>query len=429
MKNVKDGEVQDSSSGTGVDMTNNGSVGDGELNGLPGIDSTELQTDDFGSFDPIKDELPYVQILNSILPPDIRILAWCPNPPQDFDARFSCRERRYKYLFTNPAFSPTPGPLGFETREGRALKYREGWLDIDAMREGARKLIGLHDFRNFCKVDTSKQITNFQRRVFHAEVELLSSGEGPVGYTGRLGFAAGKGGKSKTSRQGVLGEEAAMTPQVYAIVVEGSAFLWHQVRHMAAILFLIGQGLESPELVSQLLDVENNPCRPRYEIATDAPLILWDCVFPGENQDQHTDTMDWVYAGDSRGLSMLSSKGDGKFGSGGIVDDLWQVWRQRKIDEVLAGSLLNLVVGQGDEQAVQRGGFRNPRDGKFRTQRVFDGGDEARLVGKYIPVMQKQRMETVEVQNAKYLAGKGTRWALKKAANGTPESASTDVPQ
>ena len=28
--------------------------------------------------------------------------------------------------------------------------------------------------------------------------------------------------------------------------VEGTAFLWHQVRCMAAVLFMVGSGLESP---------------------------------------------------------------------------------------------------------------------------------------------------------------------------------------
>lgn len=33
--------------------------------------------------------------------------------------------------------------------------------------------------------------------------------------------------------------------------VRGTAFLWHQVRCMTAVLFLIGQGLEKPQVDSQ----------------------------------------------------------------------------------------------------------------------------------------------------------------------------------
>jgi tRNA pseudouridine38/39 synthase len=64
-------------------------------------ESTELQAmaaepEEEPPFDSIADELPYASLLNKILPPDIRILAWCPNPGPDFSARFSCRERRYR---------------------------------------------------------------------------------------------------------------------------------------------------------------------------------------------------------------------------------------------------------------------------------------------------------------------------------------------
>jgi tRNA pseudouridine(38-40) synthase len=75
-------------------------------------DVDKVASEDVHHFDPIRDELPYVQILNRLLPSDIRVLAWCPNPPKDFSARFSCRERRYRYFFTQPAFAPTPGAWG-----------------------------------------------------------------------------------------------------------------------------------------------------------------------------------------------------------------------------------------------------------------------------------------------------------------------------
>lgn len=38
---------------------------------------------------------------------------------------------------------------------------------------------------------------------------------------------------------------------------------------------------------------------------------------------------------------------------------------------------------------------------------MYDGSDGARLVGKYVPVMKKERMEPVEVINSRYLARKG----------------------
>ncbi len=68
-------------------------------------------------------------------------------------------------------------------------------------------------------------------------------------------------------------------------------------------------------------------------------------------KSSRTDALEWVYVGDDSagdGPSHAGSvmKGAGKSGPGGVVDDLWRVWRGRKIDEVLAGSLLDVVVGQ-----------------------------------------------------------------------------------
>jgi tRNA pseudouridine38/39 synthase len=76
--------------------------------------------------------LPYCSMLNRHLPKDIRILGYT-LVPEYFDARFSCIYREYKYFF-NP-----------ET------------MDLTRMALAARKLIGTHDFRNFCKKDESQQ--------------------------------------------------------------------------------------------------------------------------------------------------------------------------------------------------------------------------------------------------------------------------------
>lgn len=63
--------------------------------------------------------------------------------------------------------------------------------------------------------------------------------------------------------------------------IVGQAFLWHQIRCMMAVLFMVGRGDESPEIVDQLLDIETNPKKPEYNIASDLPLVLFDCVYPG----------------------------------------------------------------------------------------------------------------------------------------------------
>ncbi|KAI8480908.1 tRNA pseudouridine synthase 3 [Branchiostoma belcheri] len=85
-------------------------------------------------------EIKYVYILNKVLPPDIRVLAWAPVDP-DFSARFSCQQRTYKYFFP------------------------KGNLDIQRMHLAAQKLVGEHDFRNFCKMDVANGVVTFIRRI------------------------------------------------------------------------------------------------------------------------------------------------------------------------------------------------------------------------------------------------------------------------
>ncbi|KAA8646439.1 hypothetical protein EYZ11_000278 [Aspergillus tanneri] len=364
---------------------------------------TESAADD--NWDDIADELPYISMLNRVLPEDIRVLAWCPHPPKDFDARFSCRERQYKYFFTQPAFFPTPGLPGFAPRaENTRPKYREGYLDIDAMRQAAKYFEGVHDFRNFCKLDTSKQIENFERIIYYSDIELLDTKSNPLGHLSRPGFQPLESSVDQGPES--PGSLSSKNPQVYTFSLQGSAFLWHQVRHMVSILFLVGQGLEPPSIVAELLDVSKNPAKPSYEMASDAPLVLWDCIFPDLNSGTRQDALEWIYAGDPRQMKSQSGKGSGKFGLGSITDGLWSVWRQRKIDEVLAGALLDLSISQGD-QRLANGEFTDAGvDKQNRGQKVFYGGNETRVGGKYIPVMQKRRNDPVEVQNARWRATK-----------------------
>lgn len=382
--------------------------------------TSESGEDEALSFHQINDEIQYCQILNRILPPDIRMLAWCPAPPVDFSARFSCKERRYKYFFTQPAFTPTIGAAGLLSGSNRpgilAGRRREGWLDIDAMREAAHKFIGLHDFRNFCKVDPSKQIENFQRRIFHADIEEVDSQQGLVGYIGTPGFQQYEHSSEAPNchLDNHLKDQSPSTPSIHTFTLHGSAFLWHQVRHMVAILFLIGQGLEPPSVIDDLLDISKTPNRPQYEMADDAPLVLWNCIFPREGADTRADALEWVYVGDETGRRagcVGGAKGAGKFGYGGVVDDLWRVWRGRKMDEVLAGSLLDVVVGRatrgGDFSGAEAGGIQGTVGKSTGSQKVFQGADGPRFVGNYVPLMQKPRMESVEIINARYAKRKG----------------------
>ncbi|KAL8698990.1 MAG: hypothetical protein Q9201_006256 [Fulgogasparrea decipioides] len=366
---------------------------------------------DLTTFHPIKDEIPYPQILNRLLPPEIRVLAWCPFPPADFSARFSCGERCYKYFFTQPAFAPTVGSIGALDKKSSRSRQREGWLNVEAMQQAASKLEGLHDFRNFCKVDPCKQIDNFERRINKADIiEVKPDEEGPAGYLNLPNFQqyypfldqTPEESRGREHAHDVLPPAVQSNPKLYAFRVHGSAFLWHQVRHMVAILFLIGQGLEEPSLVDELLDIERNPQKPTYDMADAAPLVLEDCRFPDAD-------LQWIYLcdymGNEGGITKAGGKGDGKHGLGGAVDALWKVWHKHKIDETLAGSLLDLVVRRHTTESLAKEPLNAAR--RDQSQKVYLGGDAPRLAGKYIPVLERPRMELVEAVNAKYLQRKG----------------------
>jgi len=371
----------------------------------------------------IHSEHPYPRLLNRVLPPSIRILAWCPSPPPDFSARFSCRARHYRYFFTNPAYSPIPGSDGIRRRRIDNTPTRDGWLDIEAMREAASYFVGEHDFRNFCKIDPSKQITNFKRRMFRAEIEEASNttGSGLPAFLSSAEVAPNSSDKTNP-----------ITPQpnLYTFSLDGSAFLWHQVRHMVAILFLVGQGLEPPTIVRDMLDTSLTPTKPMYEMADDAPLVLWDCIFPDLEAtnvagtswtEDHQDSLNWIYV-DGQGQDVGATEkekvkpgfighGDGRFGPGGLQDVVWAEWRRRKIDEVLAGSLLGIVAQQATRPsgALSDAGESTQNVPPFETHstKVFDGGNGARLKGEYIPVMRRERQEDVDVQNKRYAERKG----------------------
>ncbi|XP_016380519.1 tRNA pseudouridine(38/39) synthase-like [Sinocyclocheilus rhinocerous] len=77
--------------------------------------------------------------------------------------------------------------------------------------------------------------------------------------------------------------------KLYVFQVKGLAFLYHQVRCMMALLLHIGQKLEAPEIIDQLLDVEKNPRKPQYSMAVDYPLVLYDCHFEGVNWRNETE--------------------------------------------------------------------------------------------------------------------------------------------
>lgn len=82
----------------------------------------------------------WVRGVNGSLPSTASVL-WCVDAAPDFHARFSASSRHYTYLLQNRPERPG------------LLQGRVGWhfvpLDVDAMRDAARHLVGTHDFSSF----------------------------------------------------------------------------------------------------------------------------------------------------------------------------------------------------------------------------------------------------------------------------------------
>lgn len=82
----------------------------------------------------------WVRGVNSNLPPDIAV-QWAAPVADDFHARFAATARHYTYVLVNRPVRPALGA-------GRVGWYHRP-LDVVAMAEAARSLVGTHDFSAF----------------------------------------------------------------------------------------------------------------------------------------------------------------------------------------------------------------------------------------------------------------------------------------
>lgn len=151
-----------------------------------------------------------VKALNDILPPSIRVLD-AAEVPADFHARKSAKAKTYAYLLHRcDICSP------FAVRYVWHYPYP---LDLPAMQQAARQIVGEHDFTSFAAVDPERgkeqEVSNV-RRIFSSEW---------------------------------LEEE---DDWVYR--VRGNGFLHHMVRNLVGTFILVGKGTLKVEDVSRILE-------------------------------------------------------------------------------------------------------------------------------------------------------------------------------
>jgi tRNA pseudouridine38-40 synthase len=151
----------------------------------------------------------WVRGTNAFLPDSI-VVRWAAETPpdaegNDFHARFSARSRTYRYVLYN---NPNPSSL---------LAGRAGWvfrpLDVERMREGARHLIGTHDFSSF-------RASGCQAKTPVKDMHEVS-----------------------IERQG----------DVVVFTVRASAFLHHMVRNIVGALIYVGIGRNEPGWIDHVL--------------------------------------------------------------------------------------------------------------------------------------------------------------------------------
>ncbi|WP_437881265.1 tRNA pseudouridine(38-40) synthase TruA [Pseudomonas sp. LRF_L74] len=142
---------------------------------------------------------------NLNLPPDISV-TWARSMPLAFDARFSAKARRYRYVIYNDQIRPA--------HMAEEVTWNHRPLDIQRMREAARHLVGTHDFSAFRARQC--QAKSPIKTVHH--LEILEWG------------------------------------RFLVLDIRANAFLHHMVRNFAGVLMTIASGERPVEWAREVLE-------------------------------------------------------------------------------------------------------------------------------------------------------------------------------
>ncbi|KAF4364618.1 hypothetical protein F8388_015309 [Cannabis sativa] len=144
--------------------------------------------------------------LNGILPDDIRVREISPAVPE-FHARFSAEGKTYHYKIYNDAVMD---PMQRHFAYHSACK-----LNADVMREAAKHFVGIHNFSAFANTSNSDRVRNPVKSIFRFDVVEMGA--------------------------------------LLQLEVEGSGFLYRQVRNMVALLLQVGREALPPDIVPSML--------------------------------------------------------------------------------------------------------------------------------------------------------------------------------
>jgi len=157
----------------------------------------------------------FQRALNALLPPTIRIVAAEEVGP-DFNARWSARGKTYRYrIYRGKVVPPTIW---------RYVLHYPFPLDEEAMREAARRFVGLHDFASFSAssgTEEDDKDRSTEREIFSTELARSADNEELV------------------------------------FTVRGRSFLRYMVRKMVGTLLDVGRGKLTPEDIDRLYELKD----------------------------------------------------------------------------------------------------------------------------------------------------------------------------
>ena len=153
-------------------------------------------------------ESAWVRGVNAFLPEAIAVL-WSRPVDLEFHARFSAVSRTYRYRLVNRPVRP-----GLDARH---VGWHHAPLDVDAMRQAARALVGEHDFSAFRAAECQAKTPV---RTMHS-ISIDRSGD-----------------------------------EIH-LVLRANAFLQHMVRNIVGSLVYVGAGKHPPGWIGQLLQLRD----------------------------------------------------------------------------------------------------------------------------------------------------------------------------
>ncbi|RZC88195.1 hypothetical protein C5167_015994 [Papaver somniferum] len=172
--------------------------------------------------------------VNGLLPSDIRVREISPALPE-FHARFFPKSKIYHYKIYNDAVMD---PLQ------RHFAYHYTYkLNVVAMREAANHFVGTHDFSAFANASNRDGVANPVKHIFRFDVIEMAVDVFELTYS----FVQGP---------------------LLQLEVEGSGFLYRQVRNMVALLLHVGREAIPPEIVLKIMATRDRRELAKYALST-----------------------------------------------------------------------------------------------------------------------------------------------------------------